>query len=134
MSGLVGNVESLKRFSAKLRELPRVLAEKVAQAAAPALTEAAQATFNAGQDAFGVPWAPGKDGQQVTLRESGALASGIRYVAVGTKIRVVLGVSYAKYQVGRRPIFPRQGDPLPPAYLAALRAATEEVLRRELNP
>jgi hypothetical protein len=128
-----GDTSSLAKFSAKLRELPVTLAAKVAEAAAPALTDAARTTFNAGQDAFGVGWAPSVGGDAVTLRESGALAQGVHYVAIGTKLRVVLGVSYAKYQVGRRPVFPRQGDPLPKSYVDALRSATERVLREELS-
>lgn len=124
---------SLAKFSASLREMPRTLAIKVAEAAAPALTDAARATFNAGQDAFGIPWVPLESGEKATLKRSGALAGGITYVAIGTKLRVRLGVSYAKYQLGRRPAFPRQGDPLPTSYVAALREATARVIQAELG-
>lgn len=124
---------SLADFSKKLAALSRVVAIKVAAAAAPALTEAARATFNAGEDAFGASWAPGADGASVTLKKSGALASGITYVAIGTKLRVKLGVGYAKYQLGKRPAFPRQGDPLPASYTAALASATARVITAEVS-
>lgn len=127
------NVASLKNFTAKLRELPRTIAIKVAEAAAPALTRAARETFEASEDAFGGSWSPGSKGQRVTLKKSGSLAKYIRYVAVGTKLRVALGVSYARYQIGRRPIFPKQGDPLPTAYVAALRETTIRVARAALG-
>ncbi len=126
------SAQSLKDFSAKLRELPRVVAQKVALAAAPALTDVARETFDAGENAYGSTWAPGAEGQKVTLRKSGDLAKNIRYVAVGTRLRVALGAKYAKYQLGRRPAFPAQGAPLPTAYVAALKGAADTVIREEL--
>ncbi len=125
-------IASLAAFSAGLRALPRVVAQKVALEAAPALTDAVMATFSASSEADGTPWAPGADGQKVTLRKSGSLAGKIRYIAIGTRLRVALGVAHAKYQVGRRPLFPKQGDPLPPAYVKALQDATAKVCRAEL--
>lgn len=126
-------MSSLKEFSAKLRDMPRTVAIKVAAAAAPALTEAMQATFNAGEDAYGVGWAPGSEGQKITLKKSGNLAKYVHFVSVGTKLRVALGVKYAKYQVGKRPITPRQGEPLPKAYSDALKKATDSVISAELG-
>ncbi len=125
-------MSSLKDFADKLRNLPRVVAIKVAAAAAPALTEAALSTFNAGEDAYGVGWAPGSEGQKITLKKSGNLAKYVHFVSVGTKLRVALGVKYAKYQVGKRPITPRQGEPLPKAYADALKASADAVIRAEL--
>jgi len=130
---ITGNISSLAKFTAALRELPRTVAIKVASAAAPALTQAALATFNAGEDAYGASWDPGADGQRVTLRKSGSLANGIDYVATGTKLRVRLGVGYAKYQLGKRPAFPRQGAPLPTSYILALKSAADAVIRAELG-
>lgn len=127
------SAQSLKDFAASLRELPKTLAIKVATAAAPALTDAANATFNAGQDAYGVSWDPLEDGSKATLRKSGALAGKIRYVAVGTRLRLALGVAHAKYVIGRRPVYPKQGEPLPAAYTAALKSATDAVIRAELG-
>lgn len=132
MSGLTGDLSSLARFSATLRRLPTVVAQKVAEESAPALTDAAQRTFNASQDAFGAPWEPGRDGKTVTLRNRGTLAKYIRYVAIGTKLRVSLGVSYARYQVGKRPIFPKQSDALPASYVNVLKRVASDVIRAEL--
>ncbi len=133
MSGLSGDLSSLKKFSLGLQQLSRVVAQKVAAAAAPALTDAALATFDAGENPYGNTWSPGADGQHVTLKKSGTLAKGIHYVAIGTKLRVALGVSYAKFQIGKRPAFPRQGAPLPTAYVEALKASTNKVLLAELG-
>lgn len=125
-AGLVGDVSSLRAFSQRLRSLPRVLAQRVAAKAAPELTRVARETFDAGEDAYGVPWVPRADGKRATLNKTGTLASKITYVAIGTILRVALGVPYARFQVGRRPIFPRQDEP-PKPYVDVL----EQVTQRE---
>lgn len=130
---LSGDLSSLKKFSAGLRRLPTVVAQKVARSAAPEITSAAQATFAAGEDPYGAAWAPGAEGQTVTLQKSGSLRRYISYVAIGTILRVALGVPYAKYQIGKRPVFPRQGAPLPPSYVRTLKATTGVVCRAELG-
>ena len=124
---------SLKDFSKRLRTLPLVVAHKVAQAAAPALTAAAQASFAAGETPYGDGWLPSPDGKTVTLRKSGALMSGVRYVAIGTRLRVALTTRYAKYVVGKRPVTPRQGSALPTEYTAALKRAAAEVITAEVT-
>src|SRR5271170_1529816 len=102
-------MRTLAQFSSDLRRLPRVVAHRVAEAAAPVVTTLAKASFAASETPYGVPWAPGEEGQRVTLQKSGDLAKYIRYVAIGAMLRVALGVRYAKYQVGKRPVFPTQG-------------------------
>lgn len=124
---------SLKDFSKRLRTLPLVVAHKVAQAAAPALTAAAQASFAAGETPYGDGWLPSPDGKTVTLRKSGALMSGVRYVAIGTRLRVALTTRYAKYVVSRRPVTPKQGASLPAEYTAALKRAAAEVITAEVT-
>lgn len=130
---LKGNLSSLKTFTAGLRNLPRVVAQKVATASAPVLTDQARATFEAGENPYGDTWKPGANGQRVTLVKSGSLLRNIRYVAIGTKIRVALGVAYAKFQIGRRPVFPAQGSPLPTSYVSALTDASNDAIRAELG-
>lgn len=127
----VAALSSLKEFSARLRTFPRVVAIETAKRAAPALTAALRSSFAAGEDAYGVAWAPSNDGARVTLRKSGDLEKTLAFVAIGTKLRVKLSVPYAKYQVGKRPITPSQGAPLPPAYREALVSAVNAVGRAE---
>ena len=113
------DTSSLARLQKSLRDIPRGLAIAVAERAAPVITEFAQTSFDNSQDPYGVPWAPGADGEKVDLQDTGALRKFIRYVAIGTKLRVSLGVAYAKYQIGKRPVYPRQGV-LPKEYSDAL--------------
>lgn len=121
------DVSSLHKFSKALRTLPTSLAKDVAFEAAPVITDFAQSSFDSSQDPYGAPWVPGADGKKVTLRKTGALERFIRYVAIGTKLRVSLGVKYAKYQVGKRPVYPRQGGLLPKKYSDALAEIAQRI-------
>jgi hypothetical protein len=124
---------SIAKFSQDLRRLKKTVAQEVARAAAPVLTSLALQTFEASQNPWGNLWAPGSDGKRVTLRKSGALASKIKYVSNGTKLRVALGVAYARYQIGKRPVFPTQGGRLPAEYSRALERTAVKVVRREMG-
>ena len=129
----MSSTANLKKFAASLRELPLVVGHRVAKAAAPILTSLVLETSSASEDAYGVGWTPGESGQVVTLRKSGALLDGVRYVAIGQKLRLALTTRYAKYQVGRRPVTPRQGEALPPAYARALDTTARRVIREALR-
>ena len=133
MSGLSGLVGSLSKFQADLRRLPTVVAQRVAAESAGTITRLVEQTFSASENAYGIGWAPGAEGQKVTLRKSVALARGLVYVATGTRIRLKLAVKYAKYQVGKRPVAPSQGAPLPLAYATALSRTAIAICRAELG-
>lgn len=126
------DLSSLARFEATLRALPKTLAQRVATKAAPVISKLSEETFRSSEDPYGAPWAPGHDGRKVTLKKTGDLAKHIRYVAIGTKLRVALGVKYAKYQVGKRLVFPRQGL-LPKAYSESLAQITQTTARAYLD-
>jgi hypothetical protein len=130
-AGLKGDISKIRSLERSIRELPRVVGAKVATAVAATITAMNRATFSAGQNAYGDPWLPGVGGDPVDLRESGALAKAIAYVAIGTRLRARLGPAYAKYQVGRRPVLPTGKLPLRMA--AAVRAAADVVIRAEIR-
>jgi hypothetical protein len=125
--------KSLAQLSQDLRRLPRVVALKIAEACAPRITELASKSFEQSETPYGVPWAPGAEGQTVTLRKTGVLAKQIRYVAIGTKLRVALGTRYAKYQIGKRPVFPRQDAALPDDYRAVIERTAADVVKAEMS-
>lgn len=114
------------KLAGVLRALPTTLAQRVAAKAAPLISELAEQSYDASQDPYGVAWAPAKDGSTVSLKRTGNLRGLLRYVAIGTRLRVALGTRYAKYQIGKRPVYPRPGL-LPAAYSAKL----EEVVQTE---
>ena len=118
----------MTKLAATLRALPTVLAQRVASKAAPIISDLAAESFDGSRDPYGAAWAPAKDGGTVTLRRTGTLESFLRYVAIGTRLRVALGTKYAKYQIGKRPVYPRPGL-LPKAYSDALERTTIEEAR-----
>jgi hypothetical protein len=126
------DVSSLSKLSATLRALPATLALRVAVKAAPVLSQFARESFDSNTDPYGVPWAPGVDGDTVSLRKTGALEKYVVYVPIGTKLRVALGVPYAKYQIGKRPVYPR-GGLLPAKYSAALERVTRDEVQAALD-
>ena len=124
---LKGDLSNLSRFQAAIRTIGSgLLANRVASLAAPKLTRLAKATAAASQTAEGVPWRPSPNGQKVTLRKSGAMLSRLVYVAIGSKLRVALTARYARYQIGRRPVFPTQTSALPDTYRKALDESVAE--------
>lgn len=126
------STETIRRFGRKLEELPVLLAQNVATASAEKISELGRQTFEQGQDAYGTPWAPGADGKPVDLEESGALKARLSYKATGRKIRSELGVNYAKFQIGKRNVYPRDGA-LPPAYVETLTETTQNEARKALE-
>lgn len=132
MSSFRGDTGSLSRFASKLRELPRLLGNRVALLAADEITTIARRTYALSEDAYGADWAPGAKGQTITLRKTGTMLRALRYVAIGQKLRVALTTKYAKYQIGKRPVFPRQGGALPRSYMSALERATSKALEGEV--
>lgn len=127
-------IARLRAMSKKIRRLPKVVAAMVAEVVAPEITAVAKETFDAGENAYGNAWAPGKKGQHVTLVKTGDLERGIAFVAAGGRIKVRLGVKYAKYQIGKRPVFPRKGAALPASYLDVLKTAAKAILSKESTP
>lgn len=128
MSGLKGDISKLRRLEQSIRQLPRVVAQKVAERSASTITSLARGTFAAGENAYGDSWEPGAEGQRVTLHKSGALGR-FQYVAIGTRLRAQLGPRYSKYQTGKRPVFPGNGARLPVAYVDALQAVAREAFQ-----
>lgn len=121
----------LRKFGKSLTDLSVGLGTAVASSSAEKITELGRGTFEAGQDAYGTPWAPGADGKPVDLKETGALEEHLSYKAVGRKIRSALGVAYAKFQIGKRPVYPRGA--LPPAYVEALKETAQTEIRKALG-
>lgn len=123
---------SLRQFSADLKRLPRTVAHRIAKVAAPEISALAKASFDSSSTPYGVPWEPGEDGSKVTLRKTGALERFVHYVAIGAKLRIALGVPYAKFQIGKRPVYPRQDGALPSAYSARLHAITIRIIKEDM--
>ena len=130
---LKGSPQRLRDIARDLGAMPVTVAQAIATRCAPALTDLALASFDAGTDAYGAPWAPGYDGREVDLLRSGALRGGVSFVAIGRRVRCKLGARHAKYQVGKRAILPAPGQTMPGAWSAAAATITREECSRALG-
>lgn len=118
-------------MAAALRKLPVTLAQDVASKAAPDLTARARASFEAGETVYGTARQPGKDGHAVTLHKTGKLLATILFKAIGKRVRAVLGVPYARYNV-RFGILPRGGSAMPTDWAEGIAKLTKEAIERTL--
>lgn len=128
--------KSLAQLAKDIRRLPRDVSKKVAEECADKITALATKSFEQSKTPYGVAWAPGEQGQTITLHKSGDLAKYIKYVAIAKggsyALRVALGTRYAKYQIGKRPVFPRQDTTLPDDYRAVIERTAADVVKREM--
>lgn len=108
-----------------------VSASRVAREVAPALTAAARAAYDSGTTVYGGARPSGVRGP-VKLVRTGALRSMIAFAAIGSLVRAVLAVPYARYMIGRFGIMP-SGDrsAIPPAWRALIRNAESRALSSE---
>ena len=128
------DTSSLAKFSRALKDMRKGVAIDIAARAAPVITEFAKESFAKSEDPYGAAWLPSVDGDTVTLQDTGSLRDQIHYVAIGTLLRVKLGVKHAKYQIGKRPVYPKQGGLLPKKYTDALdKIVADEIEGRILD-
>lgn len=127
---LVGNIGKLRDLAKRLQAIPTTVAQNVARAVAPELTSVARADFDAGRTAYGAARPLGKGGQALSLVKSGITQGSIRFVDIGTRVRVALGTRYAKYLVGKYKILP--SGSLPRAWSDAIRAIAQAQLAKGL--
>lgn len=129
-AGLKGDLSKLSRLASAMRKLPVRLSQQVAAQVAPDLTGLTRAAFDGGRSVYGEARGPGVDGSTLTLRKTGALASKLQFTAIGTRVRAVLSVKYAKYHI-HRGILPSRHR-LPVAWQQAIRDAAEAQIRKGL--
>lgn len=112
MSGLRGNPAKLSQLAGALRKLPTRLAQTVAGRVAPAISARAASAYSSGRTVYGDARPLGVQGNALTLMQSGRTQSLLRFVAVGTIVRCVLGTRYAKYLIGKYRILPMGSLPI----------------------
>lgn len=111
MSGLVGNPKTLRELNKKLQKLPKRLAQDVAARVAPVITGKAQSAYASGKSVYDEPRPAGVNGNALDLVITGDAQEGVKFNAVGTIVRAVLPVPYAKFLVGKYKILPVGGLP-----------------------
>lgn len=112
--------ETIKNLNRKLQSIGPKTAAYVAQEVAPLLSAEGLRTFDQQTAPSGWKWPPGKKPGDGDLVRDGSLRRFVRYRAYGSKVAVRIGVSYAIYQIGKRPVYPFQTLRLTPAYEKAI--------------
>lgn len=125
---------SLRRLVSDIqRQSGVVVAQEVAARAAPEVTALALAEFDAGRTAYGDPRPEGVDGRELRLVRTGATRAALRFVAVGTVIRCVLGPRYARYLVGKYRILPSGQQAVPFRWRRAISDVARDVVSRRIE-
>ena len=117
MSGLRGNPESLRRLAKSLKAMPTRVAQEVATDVAPVLTTLAVTAYSSGRTVYG----DARPGGDLDLFVTGKTLAHVRFVAIGTVVRCIIGTPYAKYLVGKYRILPM--GKLPVAWSETIGAA-----------
>lgn len=118
MSGLRGNPASLRDLAKNLKTLPVTLAQDVAADVAPEITSRAAGAYDAGVTVYGDARPAGVHGNALSLVASGRTRSTVRFVAIGTVVRCVLGTRWSRYLIGKYGILPN--GRLPTAWSEAI--------------
>lgn len=116
-SHIMGDVWKLSELRKSLIDLSRTngvrCAQYVASKMAPLLTNLMQASFDSGQTIFDESRPVGERGNRLSLVDTGAVRSSLRWVQAGRIVRVALGQRYAKYLIGKYKIMPSGNQELP---------------------
>jgi hypothetical protein len=125
---LKGNPQRLRDIGKNIAGVGQVVKLAIAARVAPAITELALASFDRGETPYGEAWSPGYDGRDVDLYESGAIRGTLRFISIGGRVRCVMGVKHAKFQVGKRRVLPAPGQTMPASWRdVAGRISREEI-------
>lgn len=134
VSGLRGDVGTLRQLKGALAMMPRRVAEDVASDAAPEITSLAQEAYDSGVDVYGVARPKGVKGQDLDLVETGTVRREMKFSADGTQIKCTIGPNYARYLIGKYRILPI-GDrsPIPAPWIRVIDLATRAAVDREVR-
>lgn len=129
VSGLRGDIGTLRALKNTLALMPRSVAVDVAAKSAPEITRLAQESFDSGVDVYGRPRKAGVKGQALDLVKTGAVRREMRFTASDTRVVCTIGPNYARFLIGKYVILPI-GDRsrIPASWLRVLDNATKESL------
>lgn len=103
---LKGNVSDLRNLKKRIKNAPRHVAHEVAQKTAPDLTRLSRKAFASGRTVYDQPRPVGRDGQKLSLVQTGRVQRSIQFRSAGTIVRAVLAVKYARFLIGKYKILP----------------------------
>lgn len=136
MSGITGDFRTLGSMRKRLTQVESA-PRRTAQVVAPIFGRDVQAEFASESGPTGKKWKADKPktyalGTKSILTRSGALFATIKAVAEGAKVRISIGTSYLRYQLGKgRDPLPKRNAPKP--WSEQVRAEAGRVIRSILS-
>lgn len=131
VTGDLGKLAELRKNLGRLADVATDVARKVA----PRFKGFVEAGFAKKADPYGNAWRPikaatRKRGTKSILIRAGTMARKVDVLAFGSRVRVLLGVFYARFHISTgRGILPRRGR-LPPTWTREIEAASVAELRK----
>lgn len=107
MSGVRGNLSSLRKLRQAIADLPPRMRRAVATEAAEALDVEIKNDFAAGRTVYDTPRPLGVNGNPLSLVKTGRAKRGLGVTAFETIVRAELPTRYAKYLVGKYRVMPQ---------------------------
>ncbi len=94
------------------------------------LTAELQGTYEGKASAYGDPNPVGVNGQQLTLKETGALDAALQFTATGSRLATGTLPRYARYLIGKYRVLPIGNTAMPEAW----RKRLEQLVRTYKPP
>jgi hypothetical protein len=132
VSGLRGELGSIRRLNKKLLTMSTEMSQKVARRAASALSYFARTSYGANNTVYDDPRKLSVDGNPLSLVRTGRVKRDLYFVADGTKVRMKFGPKYAKYLIGKYTILPIGKATLPWKWQEALQRGVDAAMRDHL--
>lgn len=119
------SINSLKR---SLQRLPVTSVARIAERAAPAMTELAGGAYDSGQTVYGAARPRAVDGHELTLHRTGASRRAAEFRATGRDIRTLPLPRYFKYLIAKYSVLPPGKSPLSAEWKDRLAEIAAQVL------
>lgn len=127
---LQGDLRSLRAVRKALAKLPITASARIAQRAAPGVSNLAREAYDSGRTVYGLPRPKSTDGKDLDLVRTGASRRAAQFTAEGTQMRTHVLPRYTRYLIGRYDVLPN--GPLPQAWQALLRETAAQIIHAEL--
>lgn len=128
---LKGDVRSLQALKRNLKALPITVSARIAGQAAPAISALAIGGFDSDRTVYDRPRPRGVDGDELSLKRTGATHDALHFIATGRDIRTARLPRYAKYLIGKYDVLPN--GPLPARWRERLNTIASDVIADELR-
>lgn len=123
MSGVTGSFDKMRALQQRLLKASGAL-NVVAERVAPKFEELTKQTFATQTDPYGVGWKPLKRPDHQPLVKSGKMLRSFGFRPFGPKVKIDIGVFYARYHISTgRGTLPLKGR-LPSSWRATIEAET----------